>query len=838
MSSASSFRAFSSNITYSGKTSPAADPSRNNTDVIAPEFKLYIEGVQVPFESISISQTYGGKPTANIQIPPQSGLLDITRGYDPKVHIFYKDDNYGGDRLLFWGIIKSSSYGRSRQAGSTYITFSCEHKNSVMDQLTLDFAGWASNTNQSQVDNNDNSALKVPAFNSASMLITGMAGMNGLASAEEAITPTNPDILNAPVDKLDYDLTKMEKRFFGMPGVAMNLWNQLKKDCYVKKFDNLAMSKMYVPLVEHGISYFKRMSGHYFLEQKLQGSKRAYCNQIDGKLTEIVIPPYARNSMISAVQAEMTIRNISNMVGFSGELISFEGMIYNVLGASKYDVLTLASPAEIHVDPNVYVDKVAEDGVEKCAIETIIKPQVPFYFSPTCNVVLPRMYMSLQINQDESGVPTRISATHDALPMVNASSGLGTSFKGPPSYREAVAYASLLHGITGRDKTLNLDLDGTKGYSWFIPSKYEQGTGIKHEKIALPWWLAILASDKASQGPTANQEVFPEKGTVAYDAMIAMSAEWKSRYGRNIVMNDADIKVQAESTKDGLNPYDPLNKSVMPYERIMFATVDYEYSQRYASSRNGNVEMVFNPYIIPGYPMDIIDESPNHPSFHAFCTSVTHSITSRSVTTNVSMINVVSYAELSNYYTPPLSPFLQTSLDLVNAEFDIERYNNDAFGSTKPVISTASTLLQNPVGKRSADEFYRQVLGVGAVAPDDLIHFTTNRAYPLERKAGILTSKVLAGQDNLPNIKNHAHQARETDDYYSTVGNLRLVARPIESKDSIKSKFSYNFIDLDPVLYNDAFINYVNPILAQDLYLEPGASLFLDYMEVKDFIKG
>lgn len=118
------------------------------------------------------------------------------------------------------------------------------------------------------------------------------------------------------------------------------------------------------------------------------------------------------------------------------------------------------------------------------------------------------MYSSIQINQDESQVPTRISATHDALPMVSGPGGIGTSFKAPASYREAVAYASLLHGIKGRDDSLNLDLDITKGYSWFIPGKYEQGIGIRHEKIALPWWLVILASDKASQGPTSNQELF------------------------------------------------------------------------------------------------------------------------------------------------------------------------------------------------------------------------------------------------------------------------------------------------------------------------------------------
>ena len=94
-----------------------------------------------------------------------------------------------------------------------------------------------------------------------------MSGINGVSEGEERITPNNENIKDAPTDKIDFDLKKLENRFYGMPGVAINLWNQLKKGSYVNKFDNLALSKMYIPLVEEGISYFKRMSGHFYLEE-------------------------------------------------------------------------------------------------------------------------------------------------------------------------------------------------------------------------------------------------------------------------------------------------------------------------------------------------------------------------------------------------------------------------------------------------------------------------------------------------------------------------------------------------------------------------------------------
>ena len=149
------FTPFSSLMEYSGVTDPPVDPNQNNTDVIAPNIKLYIEGVQVPWNTISISQTYTELPTATVQIPPASGLMDIIRGYQPKVHIFFQDVNTGGDRLLFWGHIVNASYSKSRAgSGNSFISFQCAHKNALMMGFTLDFTGWADASVEVKTDPN------------------------------------------------------------------------------------------------------------------------------------------------------------------------------------------------------------------------------------------------------------------------------------------------------------------------------------------------------------------------------------------------------------------------------------------------------------------------------------------------------------------------------------------------------------------------------------------------------------------------------------------------------------------------------------------------------------
>lgn len=852
------FSAFSSGITYSEATEKPAPTDQNNTDILAPNIKVYIEGVQVPFESVSISQAYKQLPIAALQIPPASGLLDITRGYQPKVHIFYTDDVTGGDRLLFWGHITACSYSKSRTGGS-YINFQCTHKNKLIDGFVLDFAKWNTGTQEAATDptlTSTGGGVVPSAFNSLEMVITAMEGVSGIASSTELISPSNSAIKDAPVDKADPSLAAVYRRFSGIPGMVINLWNQLKKGCYSDKYSNIAMQNMWAPLLDEGIGYFKRISGHPILEDQVQTTKVPYCHGSTNKESNVLVPPCFRTGMSSAVQQEITAKGIQNIASFSGELTTFNQLLENFYDTAMYDMLTLASPAEVAADPAILAADITQGNIDCSVVETIIKPRMPFYFSPSCNVLLPRMYSSININQDESSVPTRMTVFHDSLPGAGGADRVGISFRGPASIREAVAYNAVIKGVAasqiqggnaGRGVTSNgggttftpLSLDDTKGYSYSIPGKYEQGQGIRPVRITMPWWLAILSSEKASAG-TQGSETTPKQGSPEYNNLMLLATEWDVRNGTDIYEDDGNLTAAKtpNASKQGLNPFNPAVLGVMAYERIFYHSLDYEFGRAFAGARSGTVDALFNPYIIPGYPVDIVDDSPNHPSFHGMCTSVTHTITSRSIGTSVGVTAAVTYAELSNYYLPPVHPFIQMALNMVNGDVDQAAVMSGSPGDTRPFKNTVSTLIQNPKAKETADKFYQQVLGVGAVAPDDLIHFQSGRAYPLVKESGLLRPSLSNVQISTPNLTYAASTTgRESNDYYSSVGNMRLVSRQIERKESIQTKFGVHFIDINPLYYNSSFTNYLNPVLASNFFLEPGASMFLDYMETPDYIK-
>ncbi len=886
-----------------GITSTSEDPlpdEINTTDVLEQEVKIYIEGVQVPYESYSVTQAIGQMPTARIQLPPQAGLLDIARFYQPKVHIFYVDHNTGGDRLLFWGHITNGNFSMSKQQGYATVSFECVHKNALMQQLTMEWsAGGASHAESGQnlTDTNpDQATVQLHNFNSEMTIVLALQGITGMQTdTKDIIRPYNKDVLNADPTKLDVRFQNFEKRMVGMPTSIMNLWNQMKKEVFSNEKLNLIFSKMYLPLIEDGIGFFDRLSGHYFLEKQIQDSKKDHCNDYakpDASKYGTMVPPAFRMDTLTAVQTQMTIRSLTSMLGFSGEYMSFYDLFSNFYYGIEYELLTLASPAEVPVDPTSTADLDDPEtwrGLDRMAIETIVKPQLPFYYAPVCNVLLPNMIHTIGVDQIESDIPTRVVAVSTAASQAtNSASALGVNYRGPQSIRESVATGRELLDAKNKDKS-SANLRDTTGSSYNIPGKYELGRGVKQRKLTMPSWLSHFSASNNETRSAKDDEVFPTTGSIEEKNLNDLRLAWIDRYGYSAGDTDSDIpgSTYRASLKEGLNPYSQ-HSGIMAYERLMFAAADYEYTKEVVKSKTGHVECIFNPYVVPGYPMDILMKSPNLPSFHAMCAAVTHTGSGSSISTSISFLAAITYTEMSNYFIQPIHPWLQTALKMINVsrdagtdplnseltdeelagpdnvteeeplpsedrEFrirneasvkkesqqeDLRKKSSTDYGlaadpkfdtNTGNVEYVKQNLIDNKRAKLVADQFYKSVLGVGATEPIDVYDFELGTVKPVSRTNGIWEE---GPYDSIP-----LPNGGQGNDNLTGVGNLRLVQRQIESKKGIEDKFKIRFIDLTPENYNGAPAVYQNDILTNRDLLEPGASVFLDYEEITDFIK-
>lgn len=769
-----------------GQNTKPAD-ERPRSDVIFQEFKLYIEGVQIPFMSINVQSSLGQLPRMNIQVPSQSGLMEICRYYEPKVHLFFKDPVTGEDAVLFTGTIVSTSYYKSTQSpGQKMISFRCEHKYAKMDMITMDYSGISQDTNQSITDPNPNgAAVKTNMFNSLQSIGMALTGVdvNKVGGSEE-ISIANVKAGGKAFNSIPQYLDDIKYRLTGFPGVVLNLWNQLKEQVYRNPEMFEGMTRMYIPMAEEGLQFFKRMGGHFLVEELLSNAKSEPCTkdstgenvlETDPRL----IPPAYQSLMRSAIQSDISTQQIYASGQFSGEFTSFLKILQELMYSIEYDMIFMASPAEVPKDP-----RAVSAGVDTYAMDVIVKPQMPHYYSPACNIVLPYMLDTLTVNQDEQSVPTRITAVNDNVPQ--SSGQFGTHYRAPQSVREAVA-----RGVAeiGGDSNHYASLLATMAAAQYKVGKYEQGRGIKHQKIQLPRWLAILAESMSAATPNASEEV-PASDSTAGQEVDKFRRAWQYR-------NDPEEKMRQ------LNPWDP-SSEVNGYHRLLFSAADYKFTTEAAQARTGTVTMIFNPYLVAGYPMDIIDPTPTEPSFHAFCVDVNHSITARSISTQASFVSAMSYQELGNYEQQYTHPWLQSVTKLVSEEAD---------SSGKPIFKTS--IVNNVNAREAASEFYLSTLGVGAAAPEFLYNFGSGTPYPFTRVDGVPTDR----------------SEQSSTMHVSGEGNLGLIFRPIETQAQHAERFGIKFVDMSPENYNSEAFSYKEPILDEPKLLEPGQSMFLDYAD-------
>lgn len=759
-----------------------------NTSEFKPKVKLYIEGVLVPFTQITVTTNRSGLPTATISVPPLPGLTEIARYYQPKVHIFYRDLDYVGSEdketgddyhLLFSGIIAQIGYHRARGTGAgVNLSFQCVHRNVVMEGITFQFTGRGTET---LTDPNANDTTASPLnSNSQHAMLLSLKGVrkNSVPVAQESSRATESNT-TALLESMQSRKDEYFERLQGMPGVFLNYWNRLKRDTYVVamqgSIDTESMTDMYIPLVEagdpkyssgKGLRFFDRASGHPFLEGGVEGQRadlpKEVTTDISLEVDKVVVPPSLREALADAGGSHLSAVVTQMGVSFSGERGDFPSMLNMMAGYFSYEVLTLSSPAR------------GKDGMP--AVETVFKPSLDNYYAPKCNILTPNMYEAIQISENTFATPTRIVCNHtfginqDEMPL---------KFRSPQTVREAIA-----NGRTIQD-SLSLSRDRVGRYEW--------GRGVRSQMMGVPPWLQYLY---ASQHPS-NPNATPLSSSGAYAAGILNV--FRDQYGENY-----PPELTPWDAKGGLNQY----------QRILMASLDQLYAKTLASMRSGTASGPFNPYVVPGYPMDIIGSDETSPSYHAMCDSVTHTITERSINTAYTISSAMTYEEIYSYFLPPISPWLMVQL-----------------GMDKEL-----SIVDNPSALEAANQFYAGVLGVGAAAPEALHDFSTGRPKPIysETAEGPFVYHPNGFESKL-NPQTHM----ELNPNLTVQGSLNLARREIETLSDYEEAFGIEFIDVDygeyPNTYIDESVGIADTTKGK---LEPGRSPLLDYVDPEVSVSG
>lgn len=719
--------------------------------VIYQDFKLYIEGVEVPFESITLTNTAGALPRAFVTIPYLPFLQEIARNYPAKVHVFYRDPIYdrfkpgdrGALRLLFSGRIQAASYSKSKGTlgGSTSISFDCAHKNALVDEVSVSFARF----NLQDVSN--------ASFDANNAATAGTAVMNPTVFAQQSLlgidtvntTPYTPAATpDTNIDHVPTALVPYAYNFKGVPGTVLKSWNLMCRDSYVFASSMDYMKRLYIPAV-YSIKYWEGMGGHPIIEEYMES------NRVNGMLN-----PRRGTTAKSAVTVESTLQAMQACFQQYGGTTPYPQLIQHMLQPLVYSMETLSAPVMRTKGPTAdEVLGVVDPTTAIAPLETILHPVMPLYFAPKCNVIYPCMYDAVSITDSYEATPTRVVSNLPAHELVK-DLWISFRYRSPFNVRESVQKRGLqltssANGNATENQRLQADVLNTVEIYNETPASHEMGRGVHPLIGQIPSWLNYMTS-------------------------------------------------QAEGT--------PGTSTQTDYRQLMMDYNDYLYSINLSSARVGQVNCCFNPYIVTGYPMDVIDPSTARPSHHGFCTSVTHSITPSSASTSIGFTNAATYEELFLYDTPTALPWLSEALGIQKSE-------TQADGTTRYYTSLTGA---SQAARDAANRYYTEVFGVGAAFIDDLWEYKYEEDAPTNPKK---VSKVLTNLED----------------------SLAACRRSIQTMDSVEALFELKFIETR----SQSMINLPKSSLVKDypfapskakgngykpfanLKIRPGHNIFLDY---------
>ena len=107
-------------------------------------YVVYLNGIEIPAPSVTVSMGVGNLPTANITVAPDLNMVQLGKEDRVEVQIFYKDDIHTAVegkspdfRLLFDGVIGGWSYVNAARSRS--IQFTCVHASEILETLKPNF---------------------------------------------------------------------------------------------------------------------------------------------------------------------------------------------------------------------------------------------------------------------------------------------------------------------------------------------------------------------------------------------------------------------------------------------------------------------------------------------------------------------------------------------------------------------------------------------------------------------------------------------------------------------------------------------------------------------------
>ncbi len=647
-------------------------------------YLVYLSGVEVPALSVSVNQAPQEFPTAAIALPPDRLLLRIGRDDRMRATIFYLD-TYRGEvdgsgnkwRLLFDGEVMSSSYMNSPQGRS--VTLNCIDLVNALARMKMFFLSSITNivqdTTRLETAAVATQAHYQPTF-PASLFFRGLEQTKG----KEMQRPYDfvDNMFRAVFGDLDVDpFTLAAYKAQVASGEPKDLKSVVGLHFFSRWARRTNFHRRWMPMPLFENNFLDKERGAFPVLRAVQSDQAIKAVQgaagrlgDDGSLWDLLRSIYGQMYYEVGIMSSPSAVRVNRKTG-------------ETLGALKPGtkewwhpgmVTTHPAPSTEPSEPGfATVPQEVVTGTEGRLTSYVTKPQLLFAVPPACNVVWKSMILRHQYSENYSQEPTRLIMSEGNLFNTISTGGTDANMMEFINQTMAVGYPQdaqdgLDRRLGRNGNTPNLYINPHNYLVW--PEEFFKGPVYVNQSI--PSWFMYLSYGQDGAAPTggstneaANKiqkvagdlsEFFGKVDVTGVDAAdVAKLNEYsdaaKALAKGTTVTGQATVSLKTMVT-DANNKYRMSKDEAVglltvlsevggtaegeSMQRTYQLYARYEFFRKKYASRNGGVQMIFNPYIVPGYPMVVWDDDETQFSTFGYAFSVSHTLSPGQATTSVS----------------------------------------------------------------------------------------------------------------------------------------------------------------------------------------------------------
>jgi len=558
---------------------------------------VYINGLEIPVMGLSAHFGVWQAPTMTLEMVPHPILTRIGSEDRLQVAVFYLDHHWDPQnptfRLLGEYEVVGWSYRNTPRARS--ITLSCVSQLQIFEQLKFFYISSLNDAMRGLGPANSSAgdvAQSVKVLYPASLFREGLTTPAVQESSGTGGTETvNVDAyIKRPIDFV----INIFRALLSVP--SPDVADQVRVDVGSGYVPQTATS---VP----GKNFFARWL-------KMTGFHRRWAALplLEDTGADGCFP------LVKATQDTHTMYALQQQIGDSvGDSGTAWQLLQQVLGYMYMEICAIPAPAAAittkttgRIAPPWGNIATVSEG-EVASIPTFfVKPMCTFALPPACNVIFPSMINQYTYQENYITQPTRIYLGEQFISQVIAPDQKNPSMS---NFVQGLMVTGYPVAVRKRMKDLLSKTPETsnKNFLLFAEEFYK---GPNSRQLNAPPWMYMLQQNM--QADKSGKDI---------------TAEQKAYFNSSI---DAEIQ---EDLSSGLG--------------ALFDTyAKYEYYRARYAERNGGVNLLWNPYIVPGFPVAVFDQHGSGFDTMGYANTVSHSLSaSGSMTTSVGLTFVRSMPE-------------------------------------------------------------------------------------------------------------------------------------------------------------------------------------------------